>query len=316
MARKRKKLLTPLRVILGSLCLLALAVLGFGLLMQGREIAVLNPQGIIAAQQKDLMIFTLLLSVIVVVPVFTMLGLFAWKYRATNTSATYTPDAEGNKWLEMLWWGIPILIIGVLSVVTWVSTHQLDPQKTIASNEKPLTVQVVALQWKWLFLYPEQGVASVNEVHMPVGVPVNFQITADGPMSAFWVPNLGTQVYAMSGMSSRLSLQADNAGRYRGSNTNINGKGYAGMTFTAVAVSKDEFTKWAAATAGKSDKRGDHLDWTRYQQIAKPGKNSPVAYYHLHDADLYSKVIQKFMPSDHQSDESSLEDGYNHGEEY
>lgn len=302
MARKQKKLLTPLRVVLGSIVLLALVVAGFALLLQGREIAVLNPQGVIASQQKDLMIFTLILSIIVVVPVFTMLGLFAWRYRDTNTHATYTPDAKDNKWLEVLWWGIPILIIGVLSVVTWVSTHQLDPQKSIASSVKPLKVQVVALQWKWLFIYPEQGVASVNELRMPVGTPVDFEITADSPMSAFWIPNLGTQVYAMNGMSAKLSLRADKAGNYRGSNTNISGEGYAGMSFTAVAVPPKEFVNWAEETALKSDAAERHMDWEAYEELAKPSKNNQVAYYHLHDVRLYSKVMQKYMSSTHHDD--------------
>ncbi len=307
MAGRRKKRLTPLRVILASLLILAVVVFGFSLLLDGKEIAVLNPQGVIAKQQKDLMIFTLILSVIVVVPVFTMLGLFAWKYRAANTKAIYTPESDGNKWLELLWWGIPILIIGILSVVTWVSTHQLDPQKSIASAETPIKVQVVALQWKWLFIYPDLGVASVNELHMPVGVPVNFEITSDAPMSAFWIPNLGTQVYAMNGMSAKLSLQADKAGNYRGTNTNINGEGYAGMYFMAVAVPKDTFKQWAAQTAEPSDATDARMDWDAYEALAKPSKNNAVKHYQLEDKTLYSRVIEKYMPTNHQTMSSGEE---------
>ncbi len=315
MTGRRKKQLTPLRVILGAILLLGIAVLGFSLLLHGKEIAVLNPQGIIAKQQKDLMLFTLLLSVIVVIPVFTMLGLFAWKYRATNENAAYTPDADGNKWLELLWWGIPILIIGILSVVTWVSTHQLDPQKRMAtSGGDSIKVQVVALQWKWLFIYPDYGVASVNELRMPVGVPVNFDITADAPMSAFWIPNLGTQVYAMNGMSAKLSLQADKAGNYRGTNTNINGEGYAGMHFMAVAVPKDSFEQWAARTAKENDADDRHMDWSAYEELAKPSKDNPVAHWHLHDVNLYSKIIQKYMPSSHSSTDTT-DESHDHGEE-
>ena len=159
MTKRKKPLLTPVRVI-GVAILLTVAVcLATWLFLADKNVAVLNPQGIIAAQQKDLMIFTLILSVIVVVPVFTVLGLFAWRYREGNTKAAYAPDEDGNTWLEAIWWGIPIFIIGILSVVTWVSTHQLDPYKSIASDQKAIKVQVVALQWKWLFMYPDYGVA-------------------------------------------------------------------------------------------------------------------------------------------------------------
>ncbi|MFA5172710.1 MAG: ubiquinol oxidase subunit II [Sulfuriferula sp.] len=297
MRRSKKPFFTPWRIVLSLLLTVIIATLGTWLLLAGKNIAVLNPQGIIASQQKDLIIFTLLLSAVVVVPVFLMLGMISWKYRESNTKTTkYTPDADGNRWLELLWWGIPILIIGILSVVTWVSTHQLDPHKPIISNVKPITVQVVALQWKWLFLYPEQGVASLNELRMPTGTPVNFEITADGPMSALWIPNLGSQTYAMTGMSSKLSLQADKAGEYRGSNSNISGTGYADMNFQAIAMpDRKAFDDWTSSI--ENSKNHDHLDWTVYEDLAKQSRGNKVTYYHLHDMELYSKVMQKFTSS-------------------
>lgn len=264
-------------------------------LSMDKNVAVFNPHGQIAAQQKDLIIFTLWLSAVVVIPVFIMLGLFAWKYREGNHKSTYTPDVEGNKWVEALWWGIPITIIGILCVVTWVTTHQLDPYKPLESSVKPVKVQVVALQWKWLFIYPEQQVVSVNELKIPARTPINFEITADGPMSAFWIPNLGTQTYAMTGMSAKLSLIADKPGMYRGSNTNINGVGYSDMDFDAIAIPEDEFAKWAKKTATERDRAGYHFDWEKYEQVAKPSRHDKVAYYHLHIPDLYTKVINKFM---------------------
>jgi cytochrome o ubiquinol oxidase subunit 2 len=298
MSKQRKPFMTPLRIVLSLLLVAIIASLGAWLLLAGKDIPVLNPQGVIASQQKDLIIFTLILSAVIVIPVFLMLGIISWKYREGNTKAKYTPNADGNKWLETLWWGIPILIIGILSVVTWVSTHQLDPYKPIVSDVKPITVQVVALQWKWLFLYPEQGVASLNELRMPVGTPVNFEITADAPMSALWIPSLGSQTYAMTGMSSKLSLRADKVGEYRGSNSNISGSGYADMNFKAIAMpDRKAFDDWAASI--EANKNHDHLEWTSYEELAKQSRGNKVTYYHLHDTQLYSKVMGKYMSSGH-----------------
>lgn len=267
------------------------AVWGFALLIKGADVSVLNPQGVIAEKQKDLLIFTFLLGMVVVIPVFIMLFGFAWRYREDNSKAKYTPDHDSSKWLETLWWGIPIVIIGILSVVTWVTSHDLDPYKPLSSDKKPLTIKVVALQWKWLFLYPDQGIATVNEVRFPEDTPVNFELTADAPMNGFWIPSLGSQTYAMSGMSSKLSLQADNTGEYRGSSTNISGEGYAGMNFAAISMTDLEFDRWAGVLAESEG----HLDWDTYQELAKPSKDAPVTTYMLHDPALYDKIIAKYM---------------------
>lgn len=294
MVRRKKPLFTPLRVTLALVLLTIIVVAVFWILLDGKDIPVLNPQGVIARQQLDLIQFTLLLSCVVVIPVFVMLGVISWKYRVSKTDSKYTPDADGNKWLELLWWGIPIIIIGILCVVTWVSTHQLDPYKPIASNVKPISVQVVALQWKWLFIYPEQGVASVNVLKIPAGTPVNFQLTADGPMSSMWIPSLGSQIYAMSGMSTRLSLMADNPGEYRGSNTNISGTGYADMHFmTEVMPTRKAFDYWVNAV--EENASHNHIDMTEYTELAKPSRNNSPAYYHLHDKELYNQILDKYM---------------------
>ena len=236
MKKRRSQTWKPWRLLAAIAVGLIASGVALAFYLQGKDVPVLDPQGVVGIQERNLIIFTCILSVFVVVPVFVMLGVFAWKYREDNTKAEYRPDEEGNKWLEILWWGIPILIIAILGTVTWITTHQLDPYKPLDSNVKPLRVQVVALQWKWLFLYPDQRVATVNELKIPAGTPINFEITADAPMSAFWIPSLGTQVYAMSGMTSKLSLQADKPGTYRGTNSNINGEGYADMHFTVTSV--------------------------------------------------------------------------------
>jgi cytochrome o ubiquinol oxidase subunit 2 len=291
MKKSKKSFFTPGRIAFLIAFGLIIGVLVATLLLHGKNIAVLNPQGIIADKQKDLIVFTTLLGLVVVVPVFIMLFAFAWKYREGNTKAKYTPDADGNRVIEWIWWLIPLIIIIVLSVVTWMSTHDLDPYKKIDSDKKALRVQVVALQWKWLFIYPEQGIASVNELRFPEDTPVNFEITADAPMSAFWIPNLGTQTYAMNGMTSKLSLEAHTVGEYRGSNTNINGEGYAEMDFKAISTTRQEFNLWTKAVASSDS----HLDWAVYEKLAAPSKNQPVMYYMLHEPKLHDMILSKYM---------------------
>ena len=291
MKKSKKSFFTPGRLTILIICGLIIGVLIAILLLHGKNIAVLNPQGIIADKQKELIIFTTLLGLVVVVPVFIMLFAFAWKYREGNTKARYTPDADGNRVIEWIWWLIPLIIIIVLSVVTWISTHDLDPYKKIDSDKKAIRVQVIALQWKWLFIYPDQGIASVNELRFPEDTPVNFEITADAPMSAFWIPNLGTQTYAMNGMTSQLSLQAHDVGEYRGSNTNINGEGYAQMDFKAISTTRQDFDLWTKALSSSTD----HLDWAAYEKLAMPAKDQPVEYYMLHETNLYDRIIGKYM---------------------
>ncbi len=295
MTKRKKPFLTPPRVIGASVLVTIAACLAAWLFLQDKNVAVLNPQGIIAHQQVGLMTFTLLLSVAIVVPVFIMLGVIAWKYREGNHKATYDPDHEGSRWLEVAWWGIPIVVIAILSVVTWVSTHELDPYKSIDSDKKALRVQVVSLQWKWLFLYPDYGIASVNELRMPVGTPVNFEITADSPMSAFWIPNLGSQTYAMNGMTSRVSFRADKEGSFRGSNTNISGEGYAAMHFQAIAMkNQKDFDAWASKV--KNTASNKELNSGVYAVLAEPNKK-PVTHYSSYDQDLYNEIMQKYMPN-------------------
>ena len=295
MTKGNKPFWNPLRVVVGVMLMFVLVGLALWLYLQGKDVSVWNPQGIVAEQQRDLMVFTLLLSAIVVVPVYVMLFAFAWRYREHNPKKVkYTPHVGGNRLIETVWWGIPIIIIGILSVVTWVSTHQLDPYRALDSKEEPLRVQVVALQWKWLFIYPDYHVASLNELTIPANVPVNFEITADGPMSAFWIPSLGSQTYAMTGMTAQLSLMANNAGTFRGSNSNISGEGYSDMYFDVNALSsRTAFYDWVKGVVSSSCHRNLALD--EYEELAKPDIAKKPIYYHLHDDNLYAKVVDKYM---------------------
>jgi cytochrome o ubiquinol oxidase subunit 2 len=279
------------RLIFFTLALTAIVALGI-LLLYGNNIPVLNPQGIIASRQRDLIIFTVVLSMVVVIPVFILLFMISWKYREGNKKTKkYTPNWDGNKALEAVWWRVPIIIILILSVVTWRTSHELDPYKPLDSAVKPITIEVVALQWKWLFIYPEQEIASVNMLQFPEKTPVNFKLTSDAPMNAFWIPSLGGQVYAMSGMSSRLSLMADGVGSYDGRSANISGEGFAKMKFIARSSTSADFEAWTQEVRRTSS----NLTMEEYNQLASPGVPDRAETYVLTETSLYDKIVMKYM---------------------
>jgi cytochrome o ubiquinol oxidase subunit II len=272
---------------LGILALAAVIIF-----FKSHDFAVLSPAGPIGAQQRDLILIATLLAVLVIVPVFILTFFIAWKYRESNKSAKYSPDWDHNLALESAWWLIPSLIIVVLSVITWNSSHQLDPFKPIASQKPPMTIQVVALQWKWLFIYPQQSIATVNYVQFPVNTPVRFEITADAPMNSFWIPKLGGQIYAMSGMSTELNLEATETGNFRGSSANLSGRGFSGMNFTAKSTSEAQFEKWMQSAY----RSPNFLSMDEYNRLARPTENSPKATYSATQDGLYDKVVSKYMP--------------------
>ena len=268
----------------------AVVLIAAGLYLRHANIPVLQPHGMIGQKERRLIIVACLLSLIVVLPLFVMLGLFAWRYREQNTKAVYSPHLDNSRLAETIWWLVPSLIILVLSVITWNSSHELDPYRTIASKTAPLTIQVVALDWKWLFIYPQQNVASVNFVQLPVGTPVNFEITSDAPMNSFWIPQLGGQIYAMPGMSTQLHLIAGKAGDYNGSSANISGSGFAHMTFTARAGSMQDFNNWIV----QAKQSAKQLDATGYTQLAMPG-TVKAATYSSAQPNLYDTIVMKYM---------------------
>lgn len=259
------------------------------------EVAIFHPAGDIARRQRDLIVFTILLSLVVIIPVFFMTIMFAWRYREGNKKANYKPNWDHNHMAEAIWWGIPIIIIIVLAIVTWKTSHSLDPYKPLDSDKKPLTVQVISQDWKWLFIYPDQGIATVNHLRIPEKTPINFLITSDSAMNSFWIPRLGGQVYAMAGMQTKLHLIANKTGIYEGVAANITGEGFAGMKFKTTAVSENEFEKWVKE-AKTSDKILDNIS---YIELAKPTKNHPPETYVLADRSVYDTVIMKYMtPAD------------------
>jgi cytochrome o ubiquinol oxidase subunit 2 len=283
----------PLKVKISAGLLLAIIVISiFAYVMSHHTVAMLEPRGEISYKQRQLMQYAAILAAVVIVPVYIMTAVIAIKYRESRQDKEkYTPDWDTHRGLEAIWWGIPCLIIFILAVITWQSSHSLDPYKPLASAKQPLTVQVIALDWKWLFIYPEQRIASVNELALPVNTPVHFDITADAPMNSFWIPQLGGQIYAMPGMTTQLNLMADKAGNYRGSSANISGEGFSGMVFTAKVRSDADFTAWVHHVR----QQPASLSLTSYEKLATPSQNDPVSYYRTVDPTVYDTVVMKYM---------------------
>lgn len=282
---KRKELAVVVSVIA-----LASAIVGFKIL-QGVNFGIAAPQGTIATQQRNLLVISILLMLIVVVPVYILAVLFAWRYRAGNKKARYTPNWHSNSTIETMWWALPLMIITVLAAITYRTSHTLDPYRPLASGKPPVEVQVVALQWKWLFIYPQYSIASVNYLAFPEDTPIDLTITSDAPMNSFWIPQLGGQVYAMSGMQTQLHLQADNPGSYAGSSANISGEGFADMKFEARAVTDAEFRNWVHSV--RTDIKP--LGAVQYDALAKPNiVKEPVQYGYV-EPRLFATIVDKYM---------------------
>ena len=251
-----------MRYILLAVVLVSAATLG------GCTEGVLDPKGPIAAAERQIMFNSLGIMLAIVIPtILATLGVAYW-FRSSNKRARYLPDFEYSGRLEMLVWSIPAMTVLLVGGVAWVGSHDLDPRKPIVSTIKPVTVQVVSLDWKWLFIYPDQGVATVNQLTIPIGKPVSFELTSSGVMNSFFVPQLGSQIYTMAGMVTRLQLQADLAGTYRGLSAQYSGNGFADMRFNVDAVPAENFSQWVDATHSA----GPVLDTQAYAALAKPSK--------------------------------------------
>jgi len=251
--------------------------------------AVLDPKGVVAISEKALMIHAVEFMLIVIIPVYLLLFFFAWWFRASNTKATYMPKWEHSKMEELVWWAIPFEIVLVLGALTWGSTHQLDPRAPLNASA-PLVIEVVALDWKWLFIYPNERIASVNYVRFPVDMPVQFKITADAPMNSFWIPQLGGQIYAMTGMVNSLNLMANTTGTYAGGSANYSGSGFAQMKFIAEATSQADFNSWVASLKSASST----LTLAEYRALAEPDVSKPRSYSDVLPK-LYDTIVMKFM---------------------
>jgi len=255
---------------------------------------VLDPKGPIAIAERQILFNALGIMLAIVIPtILATLGVAAW-FRASNKRARYLPDFEYSGRLEVLVWAIPAMTVILVGGVAWVGAHDLDPRKPMASTTKPINVQVVSLDWKWLFIYPEQGIATVNQLTIPVGTPVNFELTSSGVMNSFFVPQLGSQIYTMAGMVTRLQLQADHPGSYRGLSANFSGNGFADMRFSVDAVSAEDFARWVDAARNA----GPVLDGSTYADLVKPSSAVAPFTYRAVAPDLFNDISSSPMQSE------------------
>ncbi|GAC1579803.1 MAG: ubiquinol oxidase subunit II [Candidatus Dormibacteria bacterium] len=258
--------------------------------LAGLDWPVLDPRGPIAVEERRLILVAAALSLFVVLPVMALLIGFAVRYREGNEKTRYSPRMASGWKVETAWWVAPSALIGVLAVIAWNSTHALDPYAPLGSSTPPVKVQVVALDWKWLFIYPDNGVASVNSLVIPANTPVHFEVTADAPMNSFWIPRLGGQIYAMPGMATQLNLQASQ-GVFDGLSANFSGRGFSGMRFKTQVVSATSFQEWLTTTRTS----GSLLDRATYRRLQRPSENVAPATYSLADARLFSSIIGGYI---------------------
>ena len=262
------------------------------LLLASCQSAVLDPRGPVGIAEKAILIDSLAIMLAIVVPtIAAMLGI-AWWFRAANTRARRYPNWAYSGQLELIVWGIPLLTIMLLGGVAWVGSHALDPAKPLASTAPTLNIQVVSLDWKWLFIYPDQGIASVNLLVIPVGRPVHFALTSASVMNSFFIPRLGSMIYTMNGMTTQLNLSADAPGAYRGLSSHFSGDGFSDMHFDVRAVSLDAFASWIALTRT----RGTALTTESYTSLAKPSIAVQPYTYGGVDADLFSRIAIQALP--------------------
>jgi cytochrome o ubiquinol oxidase subunit 2 len=266
---------------------LLVAVLIGAATLGGCNEGVLDPKGPIATAERQILFNSLGIMLAIVIPtILATLGVAFW-FRSSNSRARYMPDFAYSGRLEMLVWSIPIMTVLLVGGVAWVGSHDLDPPKPIASAVKPVRIQVVSLDWKWLFIYPDLGIATVNRLTVPVGTPISFELTSSGVMNSFFVPQLGSQIYTMVGMVTRLHLQADQTGTYRGMSANYSGAGFSDMHFDVDALPADKFAQWVAATRSA----GPSLDAQAYVDLAKPSQAVAPFTYRAVASDLFNDIV-------------------------
>lgn len=275
--------------------LYAVAAIAFFGFLFSSDMVLFDPKGPTGLAQKWLIITSVLLMAIVIVPVLLMTFYFPYKYRTSNKGAEYKPHWEHSTKIEIIVWAVPCIIIAALGYITFKTSHSLDPRQELVSEKAPITIQVVAMNWKWLFIYPEQQIATVNEIAFPVDQPVEFLITSDTTMNSFFIPQLGSQVYAMAGMENRLNLMASEEGTYRGISANYSGYGFTNMRFQAHVVDNESFQQWVEKVQ-LSDKE---LNDSSYEVLTANAKEQiktphPVTYYSAIDPLKFKDIIEKY----------------------
>jgi cytochrome o ubiquinol oxidase subunit 2 len=259
----------------------------FGLLPS--KTGVLDPQGPIASAERLLLINCTAIMLVVVVPVILATLGFAWWYRSSNARARRSEEVAYEGRIDFVVWSIPALVVILLGGVNWIGSHELDPRAPIAANAKPVEIEVASLDWKWLFIYPDQGIAAVNQLVIPAGTPVRFLLTSGTVMNSFFVPQLGSQIYTMPGMTTHLNLLADKPGEYPGLSANFSGDGFADMRFTVKAVPAGDFAGWVAQVRGS----GSALDIPGYAELAKPSQAVPPTTYRSVDPKLFERIVDQ-----------------------
>lgn len=267
-------------------------------ILGGCKMVVLDPAGQVAAGERDLLIASTVLMLLIIVPVMVLIGVIAYRYRASNKDADYQPEWEHSITLELVIWSAPLLIIIAIGALTWIGTHKLDPYRPldqVASTDAggakadPLNVEVVSMDWKWLFFYPDYGIATVNQLAAPVGTPINFRLTSDTVMNSFYIPALAGQIYTMAGMQTKLHAVIDKAGNYKGFSANISGDGFTDMRFRFLGMTHKDFSQWVK----KVKAQGGDLSRKAYMALQKPTRDEPVHYYSAYAPHLYDAILHR-----------------------
>lgn len=273
-----------------SVAMKVLPAMAAGTLLAGcSHMPLLDPKGPVGLDERFLIIAAVVLMLIVVIPVVVMVLWFPGKYRATNEKADYAPRWSHSARIEWTVWLIPAVIVTVLSILVWRYTYRLDPYKPIESEHDAIPIEVVSLDWKWLFIYPDQQIATVNKLVFPADVPLSFRITSATVMTSFFIPRLGSQIYAMGGMQTRLNLLAHEEGTFRGQNQQFSGSGYADMKFEAEAVSQEAFDAWVRSVRGSSLR----LDAAQYKELEKKSHGYPVTQFSWVMPDLFDRIVRQ-----------------------
>lgn len=269
---------------------LSLIIMFFSL--NGCNSLLLNPHGLIAVEECSLILISFIMMLFIIIPVIFMSIYFPLKYCLKNKNQRYEPDWSDSKKIEIVVWSVPILIISFLAYLSWNYTHKLEPKKSIVSFYKPIKINVVALDWKWLFIYPDYHIATINEIMLPVNRPVTFRITSNSVMNSFFIPSLGSQIYAMPGMVTQLNLIANSPGKYKGMSSNYSGRGFSNMKFTAISTRNDAmFKNWIKKITKSSNKLNTEK---MFNVISKPNENYSVKYFSDVKKDLFSQIVNQY----------------------
>jgi len=267
------------------------AIAALPLLLTACHFAVLDPRGPIGREDRTILIDSLAIMLAIGVPTIIATFAFAWWFRASNKRARYRPDWEFSGAIELVVWAIPAMTILLLGGVAWIGSHELDPAKPLPAREAPVEIEVISLDWKWLFIYPQQGIASINQLVVPAGVPLHFSLTSASVWNVFFIPQLGSMIYTMNGMTTQMNLQADEPGTFRGLSAHFSGDGFSDMHFAVRAVAANEFETWSNGQRGA----GPTLDAAAYKKLTEQSINEPPSMFGAVTPGLFGQVVRQVL---------------------